>query len=256
MVDSAREQGFDWSQQRVSIIIGEEPFGEHYRSYLARQLAIDLDSTTRGWIGSSYGVAELGLNILFETRQSARLRRLAHSNQSFRDALFGPDSRNGSVATLFHYNPMRTYIEILNPDEHGFGQLVVSMIEHRRVIPLIRYMTGDIARMITCDSIRQAYDQLSVAMPTMSPLPIVALLGREKSNLPAGGNVIQFQDALYANYAVADAVTGAFRLVSEDGETTMHIQLRKNHREPVARLVSDGLLAEFKNRTSFSFGPT
>ncbi len=255
LIDLAREQATDWSKQRISVIVGEEPFSENYRGYLAKQLVIDLDNPAGGWIGSSYGVAELGLNILFESRQSARMRRFSHSNHLFRDALFGSDSHNGAVATFFHYNPLRTFVEILNPDEQGFGQLVVSMIERGRVIPLIRYLTGDIARIITRDSIRQAYNRVGIAMPTMSPLPLIALVGRELSNLPAGGNVIQFQDALYADNNVADAVTGAFRLAPETGRTTMHIQLRKSQREPATSLVSNGLPAGLQNSTDIKFWP-
>ena len=253
LVDLAREQAATWGTQRISVIIGEEPFGENYRAYLARQLGIDQDSAAGGWIGSSFGVAELGLNILFETRQTIQFRRLARSHQLFRDALFDTGSPQASVATVFHYNPLRTFIEIIDPNDHGFGQLIVSMIEHRRVIPLIRYTTGDIARVITRENVRQAFDQIGLAMPTMSPLPIIALLGREKSTLAADGNVIQFQDALYENDSVADAVTGAFRLTPEGERVTMHIQVRKNQREPIAGLVSDALPAELRSRIDIKF---
>jgi phenylacetate-CoA ligase len=252
-VDLARDQGANWGRQRISVIIGEEPFAENYRAYLARQLGIDQDSTIGGWIGSSFGIAELGLNILFETRQTVQFRRLARAHPGFRDALLGPGSPHAAVATLFHYNPLRTFIEIIEPNEQGFGQLIVSMIEHGRVIPLIRYTTGDIARVVTPENIRRAIDQLGLAMLTLSPLPMIALLGREKSTLSAGGNVIQFQDALYENHGVADVVTGAFRLETEDERVTMHIQLRKNQAEPHASLISGALPEELRAHVDIKF---
>ena len=253
LVDLAREQGIGWNKQRISVIIGEEPFGENYRAYLARQLGIDQDSAAGGWIGSSFGVAELGLNILFETRQTIQFRRLVRSHPLFRDALFGPDSPQAAVATLFHYNPLRTFIEIIEPNAQGFGQLIVSMIEHGRVIPLIRYTTGDIARVVRRENVRQAFDQVGLAMPTMSALPLIALMGREKSSLGAGGNVIQYQDALYDNQSVADAVTGAFRLITEGERITMHIQLRKSLGEPNAGLVCDALPEGLRARSDVKF---
>jgi phenylacetate-CoA ligase len=254
LVDLAREQAVSWLNYRISVIIGEEPFGENYRSYLARQLGIDPNKPTGGWIGSSFGIAELGLNILFETRQTVMLRRLIHVNPSICDALFGPDSHQVSTATIFQYNPLRTFIEIHSPDNLGFGELTVSMIEHGRAIPLIRYLTGDIGCIVDRDNIRQAFDQLGLAMPRLSPLPIIALLGRKKSAFATDtATVLQFQDAIYRDDEVADAVTGAFRIVPENEQVNLHIQLRKNKTQPDASLVSDKLPPTLRMRTTIKF---
>ena len=87
----------------------------------------------------------------------------------------------------------------------------------------------------------------------MSALPLIALMGREKSSLGAGGNVIQYQDALYDNQSVADAVTGAFRLVIEGERITIHIQLRKSQGEPIAGLVCDALPEGLRARSDVKF---
>jgi len=52
----------------------------------------------------------------------------------------------------YHVNEFDFYVEIDNPDSEGFGELVITTIA-RRVMPLIRYRTGDIARWLEgrCD---------------------------------------------------------------------------------------------------------
>lgn len=47
----------------------------------------------------------------------------------------------------YHLNEFDFYIEILNPDKEGYGEVVISTV-HRKVMPLIRYRTRDVARII------------------------------------------------------------------------------------------------------------
>ena len=48
----------------------------------------------------------------------------------------------------YHLNEFDFYVEILNPDDEGYGEVVITTV-HRRVMPLIRYRTRDVARLIT-----------------------------------------------------------------------------------------------------------
>ncbi len=47
----------------------------------------------------------------------------------------------------YHFNEFDFYVEILNPDTEGYGEIVLTTLR-RSVMPLIRYRTGDVARMI------------------------------------------------------------------------------------------------------------
>ncbi len=49
--------------------------------------------------------------------------------------------------------------------------------------------------------------------------------GRDREALPNGSHVAVYKDALYADQAVADRVSGAVRLVCDDTKCTMHVQL-------------------------------
>ncbi len=51
--------------------------------------------------------------------------------------------RNG-----YHLNEVDFYVEILDPDDEGYGEVVIATV-HRRVMPLIRYRTRDVARLVT-----------------------------------------------------------------------------------------------------------
>lgn len=47
----------------------------------------------------------------------------------------------------YHLNEFDFYVEILDPDSEGYGEVVMTTV-HRTVMPLIRYRTRDVARII------------------------------------------------------------------------------------------------------------
>ncbi len=47
----------------------------------------------------------------------------------------------------YHINEFQNWYEILNPDEDGYGELVITMLQ-RRCMPLIRYRTSDVTRLV------------------------------------------------------------------------------------------------------------
>jgi len=50
--------------------------------------------------------------------------------------------------TGYHVNNCDFYMEIDNPDDDGYGELILTALS-RKVMPLIRYRTGDVARWIS-----------------------------------------------------------------------------------------------------------
>ncbi len=51
----------------------------------------------------------------------------------------------------YHLNEFHNYFEIINPDKDGYGELVYTTL-NRRVMPLVRYRSGDITRFIDTPS--------------------------------------------------------------------------------------------------------
>jgi len=216
LTDHAAEQALDWSQYRVNAIIGEETFGEHFRSYIGQCLG-----TSR--ILSSFGVAELGLHLCYETAGTLAVARAAAGNPALAGDLFGttPGAWHPMVLT---FDSQRTFIEILDPDSQGYGRLTISMLDPSRQVPLLRYQTGDVARFLDRDHVAAGLRAHGVAVGELPP-GLLALRGRTREALPNGAQVAVYKDALYANADLARRVTGAMRLTFSGAQFTMHIQL-------------------------------
>jgi len=202
LCDYSQDIGLDWKRFRVHVILGEETFPETFRDYLAGVLGIDPDDPESGLIGSSMGVGELGLNLFNETRETVALRRACCRDPGLSRKLTGVDRAVSPAPTFMVFNPLRTFVEVVKPDAHGIGELVVTVMDGQAPIPLMRYATGD--RMQFID--RAVVESTGLALP---PFPIVALHGRDKDRLPEGGHVDLFKEALYRDPAIARSLTGA-----------------------------------------------
>jgi phenylacetate-CoA ligase len=244
LTDHAIEQGLDWRQYRVNAVIGEETFGEHFRRYIGSRLGMDPDRPDRGHIMSSFGVGELGLHLCFETPATATLARAAREDSELRRDLLG--GSNAGVAgswqpMILAFDPRRTFIEIVDADRDGYGTMAISMLDPSRQVPLLRYQTGDVARLLAGDRVAAALRDHGVTVSGM-PLAYLALRGRAKEGLPNGIQVGVYKDALYANPDLAGDFTGATRLIFSGDGFTMHVQLVRGSRPTPA--VEQGLLKE------------
>jgi phenylacetate-CoA ligase len=234
--DHARERGVDWRRYRTNAIIGEEIFGEHFRGYLSDCLGVNVDRPDQGYVMSSFGVGELGLHLCHETPATIALRRAAFSHASFALDLFGVGAESGMpLPMIFSFNPARTFIEVVEPDVNGYGRMTTSMLDPERTVPLLRYQTGDIVRLLDRAQVRTVARRHGIALAADLPATLIALRGREKEALPDGSHVGFYKDALYADHEIARCLTGAFRVVFSEGRCTMHVQLARSQ-APQARL--------------------
>ncbi len=247
LTDHAVEQGVDWPRHRVSAIIGEETFGEHYRRYVELCLGLDPGRSGSGHIISSFGVAELGLHLCFETADTCALARAAAADPALAHDLFGGDAGPGSwLPMLLSFDPRRTFIEVVDPDANGYGKMTISMLDPGRQVPLLRYQTGDVARLLDSDRVTATLRNHGATIGEVPPA-LLALRGRAREALPNGSQVGFYKDALYANPQVARGLTGATRLVFAGGRFTMHVQLVRG-KKPGAALERD-LLREMPAAT-------
>lgn len=207
LLDYSREAGFDWSALKTHAILGEETFSEEFRSYLATTLgaAIDSGDPDAAVIGSSMGVGELGLNLFFETSETIEMRRTLHR--------LDPDR---VLPTFFCFNPLRTLVEVHQPDSSGVGDLVITLLDADTPIPMLRYRTGDKARWVNSTDTEVLPASLQAAMAKL-PLPVIALVGRDRDQIQPGWHVDHFKGLLYRLPEVADCLSGAFRVSQEEG---------------------------------------
>ena len=226
LLDEARVAGVDWTALNTSVIMGEEVLVEAQRDYIAARMGIDLERDPQRMIGSSFGVGELGLNLLFETRETIRMRRAMRAEAEVAQLLNG-NSDGSSVPCIFCFNPLRCYVEVLNPDSDGFGELCFTLLDRHAIIALPRYASGDMGKLVTgADAARAA----QLAGTEASWLPVVAVKGRIKDR-PAGiPSVESIKELIYADHAVADQLTGAFRIAKETaGGIRLTIQANSEH---------------------------
>jgi phenylacetate-CoA ligase len=226
LTDHAIEQGVDWTKHRVHAVIGEETFGERFRAYIGGCLGMDPNQPRSGRIVSSMGVAELGLHLCFETAGTAAVVRAMNAHPALAHDLLGGagDSAREWRPMLLAFDPDRTFIEVLEPDADGYGKMTISMLDPTRQIPLLRYQTGDVARLLDRETVAQVLRTHGQSIDAL-PSSLLALRGRLREALPNGSQVAVYKDALYAAPAVARKVTGATRLIFTERGFTMHVQL-------------------------------
>ena len=176
---------------------------------------------------SSFGVAELGLHLCFETPATVALRRAAAVHPEFARALVGLGEVGQPLPMILAFNPERTFIEVVERDPSGYGKLAISMLDPSRSVPLLRYQTGDVGRLLDRDHVEAVIRRYGGYSGGADDLPqtVVALEGRESEALPNGSHVGVYKDALYSDHDLARRLSGALRLIVHGGRLTLHAQL-------------------------------
>lgn len=243
LTDHAIEQGLDWRRHRMNAIVGEETFGEHFRRYIGDCLGLEPDRPNGGRILSSFGVAELGLHLCFETAATSAIVRAAQANPALAQDLLGgtPGGLGSWQPMVLSFDPQRIFIEVVDPDAAGYGTMAISMLDPGRQVPLLRYQTGDVARLLDCDRVAGTLRDHGVKVEQM-PRALLALRGRVREGLPNGAQVGVYKDALYADPQLARHVTGATRLIFTGARFSMHVQLVRGQTPNLP--LEQGLLSE------------
>lgn len=226
ILDHGRDRGLEWGRFRVHVILGGEIFGEAFRHYVASRLGQDPEGWTAGLVGSSMGLGELGLNLFFETRETVRLRQLAYRDPDWLRSAIGRWPGQ-TPPLLFVYDPLRLFAEVIDPDASGFGALTLSTLDPSPRLPLIRYRTGDRARMVDNARVADALKRIGRADLKTPALPMIALAGREKDLLPDGRTLLDIKDALYRDPVLADHVSGVFRIRFDGQQSHLDVQMRQ-----------------------------
>lgn len=234
IVEDGREfHGIDWENIRVNLVVGEEGIAENYRDYMGALIGIDdFDDPDSKLIMSSMGVAELDLNIFHETRDTVRIRRLAHRDPTLRRLLFGDAA--AFCPMFFVYYPHRCYVE-----EHAVDrretEIVMSVLSEEMKLPLLRYRTGDLGNAHSYKRVVARLAQTGHPIVPDLKLPFVSVSGRGKFIATRDGNLYPeaVKEALYAVPAVAARVTGNFRILpARDGSATILFQRKAGARLP------------------------
>ena len=210
VLDEGRAMGVDWQALNTSVVLGEEMVVEAQRDYIAARMGIDVDHDPCRMIGSSFGIGELGLNLLFESRETIRIRRAMRNSEAIRLLVAGRS--DGSLPSVFCYNPLRCHVEVIDADAHGCGELCITVTDSHAVILLPRYASGDYGRLVSPEQVVQA---ACLAGPDVPWLPVAVVFGRIADRAPHYPSVEEIKEILYLDHGVADRLSGAFRLSSD-----------------------------------------
>ena len=126
---------------------------------------------------SSMGAGELGLNLFHETPETIRIIRRAYKDRALREALFGEGIPH--TPHFFVYYATRSFIEEIAVPGWPGGDLAVSHTALDLPLPLRRYRTRDLVRLIPY---RRLEEILRRDAPDL-PLPVAAHAARQRARL-------------------------------------------------------------------------
>jgi phenylacetate-CoA ligase len=175
----------------------------------------------------------VGLNLLFELPQTVTVRKAMHRDARLREALLGaPCAWAPMVMT---YDPRRVLIEVIEED-----RLVITSLDLTRRIPLIRYATGDRARLLRRHAVGMP-PQVDQLLVSLGEAPLVALQGRGEFAWAGQERIYveQVKEGLYHDPQLAGQLTANFRLRSGEEQATVRLQLAPG--VPATREIEEGL---------------
>ncbi len=215
VVEYGLTQSIVWPYLPISIIVGGEWISESYRRYI------------EGIVGqhrlfSSMGMAELGLNYFFETEQTLLLRKMLMKDSKLRKALFGEVS---FCPMLFAYDERSIVVETIEtPGEH-LDSIILTAVDPDRVLPLIRYKSGDKGTILTWGGINLVLNSLGYRAFDDTGLPVLAHFGRGKHI--SGIYPERMKELLYSSDEIASVTTGNFFLRRHSEAIALEVQLKE-----------------------------
>ena len=247
IAEEAANKGVDLKNRKIWFISGGEWLPETLRGYVHHLTGKSASAPENGFWAAIFGVTELGYPLFCETAQLAAQRGvLAQNRKSLSDTV---KYKLGICTTpfLFHVLDQSVYVEQAD-DESGLPELVFTCTNSRRVIPMIRYKTGDAGELM------EEYKQ---GIPDY-PLPVVAFWGRKNNWLDTGTEKIVINDIrelLFADFELAFKVTGYFILYADPPGARLFVQLKKGEppSETIFSRFSEHLSACYPSLKEISF---
>lgn len=228
IVEDGIEAGLDWKSYDVSFVVGGDWISNSLVDYLMQLTGMNFDNMRKGQVISTMGLTELGLNIFHSTSELSRLRDIAQKNKELRYALFGEGTE--TCPEIMYYYPQRVFVETINKDNNGFGELILSMLDKGLKMPLFRYDSGDRGKIISYNELERILlkHNLSELLPELK-LPIAAISGRNKFIMHGTRRIFaeDIREAIFKDKEVAGNLTGYFKL-SKKQKPLIEIQLKEN----------------------------
>lgn len=219
LLEEGIASGIHWVEYSVSVIVGGVWFSASYVSYMLNLLnGSQSPEQQKNRLYSTMGVTEVGLNIFAATPDLVYMREVIQSSDELRSILA---PKQLAVPIIMYQLAQDLHLEVVNQDEQGVGDLVVTHLNPAVTPCLIRYSTGDRVRLISVEEM----DQMGIR-PLM-PLPVYAVYGRSSVTATTVTEA-DVKQALYADTDLCSIATGHFVIESESaGGVSVIVQLKK-----------------------------
>jgi phenylacetate-coenzyme A ligase PaaK-like adenylate-forming protein len=230
MVEESLDSGLDWSSMNVFFISGGEWLSETLRSYVHHLTKKDPRKPENGYWSCIYGLTELGYPIFFETAGLVASRSDLSCDQSGKKSTFKSQTRC-TTPVLFHYCCSSYFVEEIE-HENGNSHLVFTTLDKRKMIPLIRYDTGDVGELL----------DVGFLPDYQFNLPLLAFWGRDFNYLDLGCCKVYLTDVkklLFGEIDLLPLITGFFTLLRKEEKACLSVQLKDG------ALVNDELKEKF-----------
>lgn len=215
-LEYAFENHIELKALHLSCILGGIYLTENLRGHLSRLIGAEKNELR---IFSSMGISEFGLNLFFESPETVRLRQFTANNTGFLEKLLGNSHAlyPGYLPMFFNYFPQFYYLEEVQQC------LTVTDLKNKPLLPLIRYNTGDVGKIIPYDTVKEVSNTPEFLPPFRSPLVLV--YGKADGVEWEGKTIYpqQIQEGLYSDPEITLAITGAFYLCKK---THLHIDIQ------------------------------
>jgi phenylacetate-CoA ligase len=222
LVEQGEEDGVNWSEYKVSAVIGGMWFPDSLTKYLVSKLnggQVSETGLSKNQVLTTMGITEVGLNLFTGTPDLIALRSTIQNNQELSNKLF---STKLSTPVLGYALNSNIYLEIINQDEHGVGELVVTHLDEKAAPLLVRYNTGDMVKLMTKEELEE------INFKPHIPAPVFAIYGR--SGDQSGGDLqsSDIQQMYYQTDELVRSGTDNFHLDNSEGKLVVYYQLKPN----------------------------
>ncbi|MBN1525727.1 MAG: hypothetical protein JW904_14715 [Spirochaetales bacterium] len=228
-MEDAREKGVRWDKCSIYLFNGGEFVSEYWRTYMTTLLQLPVDNS-RGAVITGMGITEVDFIVFLESYFLSTLRRLIYNNNELVNDLCGPGTK--SCPQIMHYFPDRHFVETIKNSD-GYSRLAVTTLDPHRVIPLIRYQTGDEVALLKEEKIISFCRKHGLVIREQFPrgLPVALVWGRPYRFQLPGGELLsdnEVKDSLFMDIDTAGKVTGNFRIERplKKDPVAIHVQLR------------------------------
>jgi phenylacetate-CoA ligase len=223
LVEEGEVEGIVWGEYSVSAVIGGMWFPESLTEYLVNKLNSGKNNQSElpsNQVLTTMGITEVGLNLFTGTPDLVNLRSVLQKDLALSKSLFSTEIATPVLGYALTDN---LYHEIINQDEYGVGELVVTHLDTSSAPLLIRYNTHDKVKLLTEEEL------LKINFTPIVAAPIFAIYERNHGETDSKLQLDDIQQIYYQTPELVESGTDNFRLDYTDGVITVFYQLKPQY---------------------------